>query len=637
VAAKIGTLRVDMYANTIRFQREMRKAASTFTSTISGMQKSIKRLKNVLGALGGAFAIKQIAGYVRSTISAASEIAKAADTAGLAIETYQGLQQAAEEVGIAQEQFTRGLERFARVMGDARQGVGEGAKAFEELGINVRELTTEQALFRIADAVSQIQNESKRAAIVMDLFGRSGARMGLLFRQSSKNLKNTIEQFKEMGLILDESLVRNAEKADDALRRMEKSLSVLAQEATLTLAPAITKLSQALAEFLKQMRELDKPQGNPLRPDINFHRRIMDRLDARLGIWSGSAGIHRRKPLASSLGDSAAAVREYRSFVQKMIDLQQKMVNERYLLQVEGLDREIAREKFATVEKIRELERQRDEILEVSGLTAEQRLQVLREFEATASAVMAASSERIKKLRESWKDLGDTAESELQFEERIQQRLLDLENERLSALREVEFIRRRMMTERDWYQQDVQLLERARKMQAITEEEFRSMRQFVEDEFNGLVEASRRTAQLMESTFSDFFFGIMQGHLDNLVERFKVAMDRIVADMLARRLFNTLQKAAFGAGGIFSFFFGGTRQEGGPVQPGRAYLVGERGPELFMPKVPGVVMPEPAVAGPPVQVTINVSTPDAESFRRSGPQIMADLEQYMQRIRKRYL
>lgn len=37
--------------------------------------------------------------------------------------------------------------------------------------------------------------------------------------------------------------------------------------------------------------------------------------------------------------------------------------------------------------------------------------------------------------------------------------------------------------------------------------------------------------------------------------------------------------------------FGGFRAKGGPVLPGRAYIVGERGPELMVPELPGRVLP----------------------------------------------
>lgn len=44
--------------------------------------------------------------------------------------------------------------------------------------------------------------------------------------------------------------------------------------------------------------------------------------------------------------------------------------------------------------------------------------------------------------------------------------------------------------------------------------------------------------------------------------------------------------------------FGGYRANGGPVQPGRAYVVGERGPELMVPQVPGTIVPNAATGGP---------------------------------------
>jgi hypothetical protein len=46
----------------------------------------------------------------------------------------------------------------------------------------------------------------------------------------------------------------------------------------------------------------------------------------------------------------------------------------------------------------------------------------------------------------------------------------------------------------------------------------------------------------------------------------------------------------FGKGGFTNFLpFGGPRAMGGPVSPGKAYLVGERGPELFIPSAAGKV------------------------------------------------
>ncbi len=44
-------------------------------------------------------------------------------------------------------------------------------------------------------------------------------------------------------------------------------------------------------------------------------------------------------------------------------------------------------------------------------------------------------------------------------------------------------------------------------------------------------------------------------------------------------------------GGVLGSIFGGGRAHGGPVSSGKAYMVGERGPEMFMPRSSGSIIP----------------------------------------------
>jgi len=64
--------------------------------------------------------------------------------------------------------------------------------------------------------------------------------------------------------------------------------------------------------------------------------------------------------------------------------------------------------------------------------------------------------------------------------------------------------------------------------------------------------------------------------------------------------------------------FGGARAEGGPVRGGGAYLVGERGPEVFRPAGGGVIEP---VAPGGVSVTLNLTGASGRELLRSEAQI----------------
>lgn len=66
------------------------------------------------------------------------------------------------------------------------------------------------------------------------------------------------------------------------------------------------------------------------------------------------------------------------------------------------------------------------------------------------------------------------------------------------------------------------------------------------------------------------------------------------------------------------------RATGGPVAPGRAYLVGERGPELFVPTASGRVEAGGGAAPREVRVAISVQAPAGsapEAMRQSGRQV----------------
>ena len=78
-------------------------------------------------------------------------------------------------------------------------------------------------------------------------------------------------------------------------------------------------------------------------------------------------------------------------------------------------------------------------------------------------------------------------------------------------------------------------------------------------------------------------------------------------------------KTDIGRGDGFSSLLSGApgRATGGPVSPGQAYVVGERGPEMFVPTAAGRVVAGGGGAAP-VNLTVNVSAP-----ADAGPAFMA--------------
>lgn len=76
--------------------------------------------------------------------------------------------------------------------------------------------------------------------------------------------------------------------------------------------------------------------------------------------------------------------------------------------------------------------------------------------------------------------------------------------------------------------------------------------------------------------------------------------------------------------------FGGARAAGGPVAAGAGYLVGERGPEMFVPNAAGRIQPK--TNGQPVTVNLHLGgVTDPRSFAQSQSQIAAGLTRALSR------
>lgn len=88
-------------------------------------------------------------------------------------------------------------------------------------------------------------------------------------------------------------------------------------------------------------------------------------------------------------------------------------------------------------------------------------------------------------------------------------------------------------------------------------------------------------------------------------------------------------------GSMFSGFLGGFAS-GGYAMSGQPYLVGENGPELFIPGASGSVMPNESMGGlGGVTVHQTINTPDANSFRRASAQVMTDYQRALVRASRR--
>lgn len=179
--------------------------------------------------------------------------------------------------------------------------------------------------------------------------------------------------------------------------------------------------------------------------------------------------------------------------------------------------------------------------------------------------------------------------------------------------------------------------ERYNELVAASDEAFRKATEKQTEYLTGIERQTRQNENLardlgftFQSAFEDAILrgeklrGVLAGIAQDLA---RIVMRQTVTTPLASMLMGGLSSAfgglfggssvgdIRGPGGSTSIPFGGPRALGGPVEAGSAYLVGEEGPELFMPGQSGRIIPNGQTGGTVVNQTINISVGVAQTVR----------------------
>lgn len=155
---------------------------------------------------------------------------------------------------------------------------------------------------------------------------------------------------------------------------------------------------------------------------------------------------------------------------------------------------------------------------------------------------------------------------------------------------------------------------------------------------NNYIDNVSSAAAQSEKLFSDAFKG-MEDALVKFVQTgkldFKSLANSIIADLIRIQIQNSIMKplaqatSGLSLSGLFSsagsFISGLFKASGGPVSSGQPYIVGEEGPEWFVPNGSGTIVPNDAAQGAsgstaggtqgPININFSVRAMDARSFQ----------------------
>lgn len=152
----------------------------------------------------------------------ADDLNTQAKVTGISTEQLQKYAFAAEQIDVSVDTIADSMSRLTKNMNTAKKGTGAASEAFDALGISVTdangELRSNDEVFNEAiNALGQIENETERDALAMQIFGKSAQELNPLILGGADALNEYSEMAEKAGLILSQDDVNSLNQISDAL------------------------------------------------------------------------------------------------------------------------------------------------------------------------------------------------------------------------------------------------------------------------------------------------------------------------------------------------------------------------------------------------------------------------------------
>jgi hypothetical protein len=635
------------------FETDMNRASKTAQKRLKEVEKTAKQVGAAAGvALAAAAGIFGAA--IKNAIDRADELSKTAQKIGITTEALSTLSYAAKLADVDLGQLQGGLSRLTKFQDDASKGAERNIALFERLGIEFKNtdgtLRDTGEVFRdFADRLSKLPDGADKSAIALEAFGRSGANLIPLLNSGADGIQKLEDRARRLGLELSERAGKDAEELNDRLSDLWSVVDGLAFTVAQDLLPDIIDLTDALAETIRE--------GGGM---VEVGRDIAD-------LFRGVAKIFEAAGLAAdSMGERFNIVSNYQNILFNPLGWQQYRAeidkSNARLEELAETGRKLAlaaRQDFGIDPKdVRWIDppaprgrrrrpagtpMQDGETVEINageGFGAGRGgSRINRAAAEAARAAEAAARQLEDQIREAERAQADFLATTEDLRAELAGPLAQVQLDYIRREDELIALGKLAGLTQEELASSLDLLEQARLRDvAAIDEQVRAAREYAQALADAPLVA--QMDQLRDVTGSFFADLVKNGRdaIDRLQDYLLTSALESIGKQIAEGLFGDFGTTGAGSKGsgfaaIFGSLFGGARANGGPVYPGKAFLVGERGPELFIPRSAGDIAnaeQTSRMGSRSMNQTINFNVQGTIS-KRSRDQINIDMQRAMQR------
>lgn len=252
-------------------QSEMRSFGSVASQVIKAAGKSMtefgnkvsdagRKMQPLSAAAGGV--LTSLVGLGYKAVTTADDLNTLSKQTGISAEEIQKMKYASDLVDVSFEDISGALRKMKPKMDESNE-------TFQKLGVSVtnadgslRDVTS--VFYDSIEALSQIENETERDQVAMELFGKSADQLAGVIDDGGKALKEYGQQAEDLGVIMSEDTLDALNETNDTIDQLKANLGgTLAQigaDVASVLAPALEKAAGFIGQVTEKLRALTPAQ-----------------------------------------------------------------------------------------------------------------------------------------------------------------------------------------------------------------------------------------------------------------------------------------------------------------------------------------------------------------------------------------
>ena len=212
--------------------------------------------------LAAAGAATALAALVKINTDFMDKLGKTASKLGIEVEFLQNMRFAAEQTGVKVEALDMGLQRFIRRAAEAASGTGEAKRAFQQLGIQLKDgngnlRDVELLMNDVADGIMNTSDSAEQVRLAFKFFDSEGVSLVNTLKNGSKGLQDFKTEAENLGLIISKESIAKAEMFADSLNILKKQFTAITANLTAAFIPIMQDASTALSEMMTELKGND--------------------------------------------------------------------------------------------------------------------------------------------------------------------------------------------------------------------------------------------------------------------------------------------------------------------------------------------------------------------------------------------